>query len=111
RRTNSDVMHVNIVDKFDYSGFHSAKYLDVESRRVASATWQLNNSLTSNLLEDGKIRQASEVMEKSMNELPLRDYSISDTLMKLRTVKNLYDLDRTEQANSLVSTTTDFLLA
>lgn len=111
RRTNSDVMHANIVDKFDYAGFHSAKYLDGESRRVANATWQLNNSVTSNLLGEGKTRQASEVMEKSMNELPLRDYSIADTLMKLRTVKNLYDLDRIEQASSLVSTTTDFLSA
>jgi len=111
RRTNSDVMHANMVGKFDYSGFHSAKYLDVESRRVANAAWQLNNTLASNLMEEGKSSQAAEVMDKSMKELPLRNYSIADTLMKLRTVKNLYELDKTEQANRLVNSTTEFLSA
>src|SRR5690606_8587871 len=54
QRTNSDVMHANVVNKFVYSGFHNAKHLDEESRRVAGETWQLNNALTENLLEEGK---------------------------------------------------------
>lgn len=111
QRTNSDVMHSNVVNKFVYSGFHNAKYLDEESRRVAGTTWQLNNALTENLLEEGKTRKAADVMAKSLKELPMRNYSIADTLIKLRTVKNLYELKQTEQANALVAATADFLSA
>src|SRR5690606_30384488 len=51
------------------------------------------------------------VMAKSLKELPMRNYSIADTLIKLRTVKNLYELKQTEQADALVAATADFLSA
>src|SRR5690606_10897780 len=89
QRTNTDVMYSNLMNKLDFSSFHQARYLDVESRRVINGTWQLNNVLTANLLKEDKIDKAKDILLKSMRDLPLRNYSITDTLNKLNTVQNL----------------------
>src|SRR5690606_31266287 len=54
QRTNTEVMYRNVMDKFDYTAFHRAEYLDVESRRIINSTWQINNVLTNNLLQSGE---------------------------------------------------------
>ncbi|WP_118196429.1 glycosyltransferase family 117 protein [Albibacterium indicum] len=111
QRTNTDVMYSNLMNKLDFSSFHQARYLDVESRRVINGTWQLNNALTANLLKEDKVDKAKDILLKSMRDLPLRNYSIADTLNKLNTVQNLYALEMTEVGNGLAKATTDFVKA
>lgn len=109
QRTNTDVMYTNVMNRLDFTAFHKAKYLDVESRRIVNSTWQLNNTLVDNLITEGKTDKAKQVMQKSMSELPLRNYSIVDTLGKLHTIQNLYALNQIDEANQVASTTSDFL--
>lgn len=108
-QTNTDVMYNNMMDKLDFTAFHTAKYLDLESRRVIHSTWHLSNILADHLLAEGKRENAAQIMKKSMKELPLRNYSVGDTLNRMFTVKNLYALNQVEEANSLAMATSDFL--
>jgi hypothetical protein len=95
--------------KFDYKGFHTAKYLDPESRRVAEGTWAIANTLTSNLITEGKINQAHNFLIKNIKELPLKNSSVDDTLSRFQTIQHLYSLNETKEANKLASDTFSFL--
>lgn len=109
QRTNTDVMFENMMSKLDFTAFNKAKYLDVESRRIINGSWQLNNVLTNNLIAEGKKDEARLVMQKSMRDLPLRDYSVGDTLKKLHIVRNLYALNEVEEAMRVVKGASNFL--
>ena len=75
-----------------------------------NGTWDLNNTLAANLLLEGKPVQSARVMEKSMKDLPMKNYSIRDTLNRMYTTENLYGLNRINSANKLAKETNDFLL-
>jgi MFS family permease len=107
--TNSDVMYSNTVHKMDFSAFNKAKYLDPESRRVATDTWTFQNTLAKNLISEGKNSQAQQIVTKSIKELPLKLYSIHDTLNRLETIQILHNLNNHQDANLLASQTASFL--
>lgn len=104
-RTHTDVMYANMMNKLDFSGFKTSGYLDPETRRVLNSTWQLNNTLTSNLIAEGKNKQAALLMKKSLKELPLRNYSVTDTMDRIFTIQNLYALNQLKEANKLAEQT------
>lgn len=107
-KTNNDAMY-NHMMKFDLKGFQTAKYLDPESRRVAQGTWQISNTLTGNLLREGKLSQARNILVKSIKEIPLKNYSIDDTINRYQTIQNMYALNEVKSANALTVETLDFL--
>ncbi|MES2457931.1 MAG: DUF2723 domain-containing protein, partial [Bacteroidota bacterium] len=107
--TNSEVMYQNVMNKFQLKGFKTASYLDEESRRIASTTWTLNNTLAMNLIMEGQLAKANNLLVKSIRELPMRNYSIDDTVSKLQTIQALYMANNKEAANKLVAETTDYL--
>jgi len=109
-RTNSDVMYNNMMTKLDYKAFNKASYLDPESRRIVNSTWGFNNTLANNLISEGKADKAGDIMKKSLRELPVRNYTVSDTLSRLYTVKNLYALNEIEEANKQAEATAAFLM-
>lgn len=109
-KTHSDVMYTNVMNKLDFSAFHQASYLDPESRRIVGGTWGMNNTLTANLLVEGKTAQATAVMQKSLKQLPLKNDAIRDTLERIQTVQNLYALHQLNSANKLTKDTNDFLV-
>ncbi|WEK17991.1 MAG: DUF2723 domain-containing protein [Candidatus Pedobacter colombiensis] len=107
--TNSDVMYSNTLHKMDFSGFNKAKYLDPESRRIATDSWAFQNTLASNLISEGKKAQAQQIITKSIKELPLKLYSIHDTLNRLESIRILHNLNNQQDANLLASKTASFL--
>lgn len=108
-KTNTDVMYSNLMHRFDLKGFGTAKYLDPESRRVAQGTWAISNTLTANLIMEGKPIQARNLLIKNIKEIPLKNYSIDDTITRYQTIQNMYTLKETKAANELTNTTLDFL--
>lgn len=108
-RTNSDLMYGNLMHKFDLKGLTTAKYLDPESRRVAQGTWAISNTLASNLIAEGKTAQAHSLLVKNIKEIPLKNYSIDDTITRYQTIQNMYTLKETKAANELTTATLDFL--
>lgn len=107
--TNSDVMYSNVMHKLNYTGFNKASYLDPETRRIANSTWGYNNTLANNLMVEGKSKQAHEVLTKSIKELPLKNYSIHDTLDKFEAIRMLYQLNDKQQASLLAKQTMTFI--
>jgi len=107
--TNSDVMYTNVMNKFDFKGFKNAGYLDLESRRIAGGTWRMTNTLATNLIMEGKAEKAGNILIKSLKELPLKNYSIDDTVGKLQTIECLYLTKNTKAANQLVQETSSYL--
>lgn len=107
--TNTEVLYNNIINKLDFKGFKTAKYLDPETRRILRATIDLNNTLAKNLIAEGKQGMALKVVEKSLRELPMQNYHIQDTLDKVNLIQNLYALNATKEANDLTIKTTKFV--
>lgn len=107
--TNSEVMYHNTLQKMNFKGFHAATYLDPETRRVANDTWTFQNALASNLIRDGKKAKAQQIMTRCVRELPLKIYSIHDTLNRLQTISNLNLLNDQQNANLLSKQTFSFL--
>jgi hypothetical protein len=108
-RTHTDVMYHNMMHKFDYKGFQTAKYIDPESKRVAEGTWAIANILTTNLITEGKNSQAHDFLVKNVKELPLANASIDDTLSRTQTIQHLYALNEINKANKLTGDTLIFL--
>lgn len=107
-RTNNALAYQHY-EKFALDGFKEAKYLDPESRRVLHATWGFANTLSSNLIQNNQIKQAERVIQLSMDKLPLKNSSISDTLNKISLVQNLYAINRHGDANRLIKETSQFI--
>lgn len=108
-RTNTSVMYSNVMNKLQFSGFKKAAYIDPESRRVLDQTWRLHNTLAGNLLAEGKKTEAHRLMVKSLDELPVKNYSIRDSILRLGTITNLYDQQDLARAGSLTTETANFL--
>lgn len=109
-KTNTAVMYHHVMDKMDYSNFNQASYLDPQTRTFVNNTWSGNNTLTQNLILEGKTTQAAQVLKKSLRDLPLRNYSIRDTVSRIGTIQNLYALHQQKEANQLTKETSDYLL-
>ncbi|WP_316742154.1 DUF2723 domain-containing protein [Pedobacter antarcticus] len=108
-RTNTAVLYKNMIEKLDFAGFKKSTYLDPESRRILNSTWELNNTLTANLIKEGKGKEAGLILNKGLDQLPLRNYNVSDTIYRMYTVQNLYALNRNKEAETLVRQTAGFL--
>lgn len=108
-RTNTDVMYKNVMHKFSFDGYKTAAYLDPESRNFAEGTWSIFNTLTSNLILEGKAAKAGQLLVKSMKELPLKNYSIDDTINRCQTIQNMYALNQVKAAKELTAATLNFL--
>ena len=107
-KTNNDAMYDHMM-KFDLKGFKTAKYIDPESRRVAQGTWQITNTLSANLTQEGKLSQARDILVKGLREIPLKNSSIGDTINRFQTIQNLYAVNEVKSANALAVETLDFL--
>lgn len=109
-KTNSQVMYDNVMNKMDYTAFHKAKYLDPQTRAFINNTWSENNTLTINLMMEGKTKEADQVLKKNLRDVPMRNYGINDTLNRISTIQNLYALHHTGVAGKLTRDTSDFLM-
>ncbi|WP_423146938.1 DUF2723 domain-containing protein [Rubrolithibacter danxiaensis] len=107
--TNTTALYANVMQKFKLDSFNKAANLDPESRRVAKITWNTMNTLTENLIFEGKTTLAREVIEKALSDLPLRNYSIADTIDKYRATVSLNQLGETSWTYSLAKSAVDFL--
>ncbi|ALL05236.1 multidrug transporter [Pedobacter sp. PACM 27299] len=107
--TNTAVMYDNVMNKMNFSGFKTAKYLDIESRSIAETTWTFHNTLATNLILAAKPEQAMAVMKKSAKDLPLKTYTIQDTINRFNTIRIFYELKDVQQASLMAKQTLSFL--
>ena len=106
---HSQPMYDHLMNKFQLNSFKKTAYLDPESRRIANMTWNSFNTLAANLYQEGKASQAKNVMFKALDNLPLHNYTITDTVIKYRSAINLYQLHEINKATILVKSAVKFL--
>ncbi len=107
-QTNTDLAYKHF-QKFELGGFKNAAYLDPESRRVLRSTWSFSNTLATNLIKANQLKMAKNVISKSIDQLPLTNSSISDTLNKISLVQNLYLLNEVHQAVKITKNTQQYV--
>ncbi|CAM3980079.1 Protein of unknown function [Pedobacter westerhofensis] len=108
-RSHTDEMFDHVANKMDFTAYKKSKYLDPQTREFMKGTWTMNNTLTTNLIMEGKTMQAELILQKSLKQIPLRNYSMRDTLNRVSTIQNMYALRHVTEANILTKETTDFL--
>ncbi len=108
-QTNDLLAHDHYVNRFELKGFKTARYLDPESKRILHSTFNFSNTLAQNLLRNGRTEAARQVVHKSLNDLPLRNTSISDTVNKIGLVNNLLQLKENEKANAIANDAMNYL--
>jgi hypothetical protein len=108
-RTRSDIMYSNFMTRFELSSYSEASYNDPDTRRAIGETWKLANVLADNLIAEGKGMQADAVMQKSLRDLPVDISTVTDTVNRMMTVKNLYACNRKDQARDMAENTVEFL--
>ena len=107
--TRSPVFYSNLRNKFLLNSFNKAAYLDPESRRVARQTWSLLNTLGANLGAEGRAAEAKDVIGRAVKQLPMRNYTIRDSVEKYRAAVTLYQLNEPAEANRIADSTIRFL--
>src|SRR5690554_5605410 len=108
-RINTDAMYDNTMNKFVWGNIKNENYLDPESYGMLNLIMNNFNSLSNALVEEGKMDQAKEVMKRSLEVVPDKIYSIRETLQKQSMAESLYKVGDIENANRVVTNTTDYL--
>ena len=106
---NSDVMYLNMMEKFRWAGMKTLNYMDPETRRMNLSIINQFNTLAQALYDKGENEKARKALLKCIDVVPDINFSINFTLRKLYMADLLYKLKETEKANTLVSNTADYL--
>ncbi len=108
-RINAMPMYNNMVNKFVWGNMHNARYLDPESTRMIGIVIKSFNQLTQTLMQQGKLDEARKAINKSLEVVPDKNYSLYFTLHKYYAAELLYQLKETDKANKLIKTTADYI--
>ncbi|MXV13825.1 protein O-mannosyl-transferase family [Hufsiella ginkgonis] len=108
-KINANAMYNNMVNKFVWGNMRGAKYLDPESTRMIGIIIKSFNQLAQKLLEEGKVEEARKTVQKSLDVVPDKNYSLYFTLHRYYTADLLYKLKETEKANKLVKNTAAYI--
>ncbi|TZF86554.1 DUF2723 domain-containing protein (plasmid) [Pedobacter sp. BS3] len=108
-RLNPEPMYNNMVNKFVWGNMKNARYLDPESSRMIGIVIKSFNELAQSLYNAGEIDKAKKAIDKSLEVVPDKNYSLYFTIHRFYTADMLYKLKETDKANTLVKQTADYL--
>lgn len=103
---NSDKMYTNLMTKFEWGNLKTASYLDIESQKMVFLSTNKFNELAKNLIYEGKIDSARNVIKKCLEVLPMKTiYDPNFALGKYETISILYQLGLKNEASDLLKQT------
>ena len=109
--TNTLVMYNNMVNKYKYGHFKTAKYLDHESLNLFyPLVTRLFSTLADNLLKEGHQDLAKNTLKKYDAEMPSLIISSEIAVRKYYMVESLYRMGETALGNKLVNQIDDYLI-
>jgi len=108
-KINTEAMYDNVMNKYVWGNLKNEKYLDPESYGMLNLVMNNFNSLSDALVAEGKMDQAKAVMGRSLEVVPDKIYSMRETLQKQVMAESLYKVGDIENANRIVTNTTDYL--
>ena len=101
-RIDTDVMYKNVM-AWDFGNGESAKiYHDPETRRNAISYRTSMARLVENLLKEGKIGKATNVLDLGMTKMPIEHYGYYTMLEPF--VSGYYDVNQREKARAIAQT-------
>ncbi len=107
--TNTAVMYNNMMNKFKWGNIKNARYLDPESVRMISLIVSHFNILAENLYKEGRIEEAKKVLDKCLEVVPDKNYSLNFTIRKYYMANMLYQLKEVDKANKVVENTANYI--
>src|SRR5690606_24481685 len=107
---NTEVMYTNLMKNFNWANMKTASYLDPESTKMVFLSVNKFNELARNLIYEGKIDSARNVMEECLKVLPITTtYDSNFALGKYEIVDILYQLGMKQQASGLLKQTKNLI--
>jgi hypothetical protein len=105
---NTDVMYTNLMKNFNWANMKTASYLDPESTKMVFLSVNKFNELARNLIHEGKLDSARNVMKECLKVLPIKTtYETNFALGKYELVDIMYQLGMKDEANDLLKQTKD----
>ena len=108
---HTEAMYQNIMQEFEWDNLKNASYLDPETTRMIAIVIKSFNQLAENLLKEGKIDKARNVMIRSQEVIPEKNFLYYYILHRYYTADLLYQVKETQRANKLVENTADYIVA
>lgn len=108
-KINTEAMYDNTMNKFVWGNLKTETYLDPESYGMLNLIMNNFNSLSNALVAEGKMDEAKTVMKRSLEVVPDKIYAMRETLQKQSMAESLYKVGDIENANRIVTNTTDYL--
>ncbi|MBC7744994.1 MAG: DUF2723 domain-containing protein [Flavobacterium sp.] len=108
---NTNAMYSHMMDKFRWGNLKDASYLDPESVRMIAVVINNFNILAESLYKEGRTEDAKKVLNRCLDVIPDRNFSLNFTIRKYYMADLLYKLKETQKANKLVESTADYILA
>ncbi|MEY3678818.1 MAG: hypothetical protein RI924_959 [Bacteroidota bacterium] len=107
---NTQAMYDHVMNKFEWGNAKNASYLDPESIRMLTILLNSTNILAEELMKEGKLDAARQLVKKSANELPDEVYSLSYAIRLFYMTDLLYQVKETQTANHLVAKTSEYVV-
>ncbi|MBE9584689.1 DUF2723 domain-containing protein [Mucilaginibacter sp. JRF] len=109
--TNSDKMYDNMVNKFKYGNFKTAKYLDHESQTMFyPLISRMYMNLADNMIKEGKNEQVKKLIAKYDAEMPA-DIPVQEVAVrKYYLLESAYRVGETKIGNKLAAQIDDYLV-
>jgi len=108
-KINTEAMYDNTMNKFVWGNIKNANYLDPESYGMLNLIMNNFNSLSNELVKEGKLKEAKAVMERSLTVVPDKIYAMRETLQKESMAESLYMVGDIKNGNRIISLTTDYI--
>src|SRR5690606_35428808 len=108
-RINTETMYQNTMDKHVWGNLKNASYLDPESYGTLNLIMNNFTTLAEALVSEGRMKEAQEVMARSLATVPEKIFVMRETLQKEAMAEALYKVGDTENANKIVNNTADFI--
>lgn len=100
---NSSEMYNNLMNKFDWGTIKTASYLDPESQKMVFLSVNKFTELAKNLIFEGKIDSARNVMKQCQKALPIKTiYDANFALGKYEMISLMYELGMKTDATDLL---------
>lgn len=97
---NTTEMYDHMMNKFRWGNMKNAPYLDTESTRMVTIVVNSFNLLAENLIKEGKITEAKNVLNKCVEVSPDMIFSMSYAVRKYFLTDLFYQVGETAKANA-----------
>ncbi|WP_026897867.1 glycosyltransferase family 117 protein [Daejeonella oryzae] len=107
--TNTDAMYDHMMNKFKWGNMKNAAYLDPESVRMIAVIVNNFNILAESLYKQGRTAEAKKVLDKCLEVVPNKNFSLNFTIRKFYMADLFYKLKDIQKGNQITESTADYI--